>query len=302
MPTVIKRDRVFFAFSPDLQPIVRVRQGEEFVMETHDCFEGQIQTESDLVESLDWDHVNPATGPIYIEGAKPGDVLRVDLLQIDIADRATMVTLPGEGVLGDVITEMETSILDMRGGKVIFKNKVEIPIRPMIGVIGVAPAEGSVPNGTPGSHGGNMDCTLIGQGASIYFTVGADGALFGCGDMHAVMGDGEIVICGAETGGQVRLKAQVVPLPGLPTPFIETDSLVATVASAETADQAGEDATHAMARFLTDFAGMPLNDAGMLMSLVGSLKFCQVVDPEKTVRFEFPKSVLKDYGYELPVS
>jgi amidase len=55
-----------------------------------------------------------------------------------------------------------------------------------------------------------------------------------------------------------------------------------------------------MARFLTDFVKMPLNDAGMLMSLVGALKFCQVVDPEKTVRFEFPKSVLKEYGYELP--
>jgi amidase len=300
MATVIKRDRVFFAFSPDLQPTVHVRQGEEFVMETHDCFEGQIRTEADLVESLDWDHVNPATGPVYIEGAKPGDVLRVDLLDIDIADRATMVTLPGEGVLGDLITEMETSILDMRGGKVVFKNKIEIPIKPMIGVIGVAPAEGSVPNGTPGSHGGNMDCTLIGEGASIYFTVGADGALFGCGDMHAVMGDGEIVICGAETSGQVRLKAQVVPLKGLPTPFIENDTLVATVSSAETADEAGTNATQAMARFLTEFVKIPLNDAGMLMSLVGSLKFCQVVDPEKTVRFEFPKSVLKEYGYSLP--
>ena len=300
MSTVIKRDRVFFAFSPDIQPIIHVQQGEEFVMETHDCFEGQIQTEADLVESLDWDHVNPATGPVYIEGAKPGDILRVDLLQIEIADKASMVTLPGEGVLGNVITEMETTILNMRAGKVIFKNKIEIPIKPMIGVIGVAPAEGSVPNGTPGSHGGNMDCSLIGEGASIYFTVGADGALFGCGDMHAVMGDGEIVICGAETGGQVRLKAQVVTLPGLPTPFIETETLVATVSSAETADEAGIDATHAMARFLTDFVKMPLNDAGMLMSLVGSLKFCQVVDPEKTVRFEFPKSVLKEYGYELP--
>lgn len=300
MPPLIKRDRVFFSFSPQLQPVAHLQQGEQFIMETHDCFEGQLHSETDLVASLDWDHVNPATGPVYIEGARPGDILRLDILEIELAQKAVMVTLPGEGVLGDVITQMETSLLDLRGGKVVFKNRVEIPLQPMIGVIGVAPAEGSVPNGTPGSHGGNMDCTLIGEGASVYFTVGVDGALFGCGDMHAVMGDGEIVVCGAEIGGRVRLRAQVVPLPALPTPFIETDTLVATVSSAPTADEAAQAATHAMARFLTAFAGIPLNDAGMLMSLVGSLKFCQVVDPAKTVRFEFPKSVLDEYGYSLP--
>jgi len=170
----------------------------------------------------------------------------------------------------------------------------------MIGVIGVAPASGRVPNGTPGPHGGNMDCTLITAGTRVYFTAGVRGALFGCGDMHAVMGDGEIVVCGAETAGEVRLKAQVVPLPGLPTPFLETDEVVATIFSAPGLDEAATQVTRRMAQFLTDFVQMPLNDAGMLMSLVGQLKFCQVVDPEKTVRFEFPKWVLEKYGFRMP--
>ena len=301
MTTRLGRDKVFFAFSPDLKPVLRVSQGSEVIIETHDCFEGQLKTESDLVEALDWNHVNPATGPIYIEGAKPGDVIRVDLLEVNVVEKPIMVTLPGEGVLGDVITQMETSILKYKEGKVVFKDKVEIPIKPMIGVIGVAPAKGSVPNGTPGEHGGNMDCTLIGEGSSVYFTVGVEGALFGCGDLHAVMGDGEIVVCGAETPGIVRLTAQIVSqLKGLPTPFVETEDLVATIASAASADKAAQDATHLMANFLTDFVKIPLNDAGMLMSLVGWLKFCQIVDPEKTVRFEFPKSVLAQYGYRMP--
>jgi amidase len=77
MATMIPRDKVFFAFSPDLQPALKVKQGEEVLLQTHDCFEGQIQTPADLVTDLDWGHVNPATGPVYIEGAKPGDVLRV---------------------------------------------------------------------------------------------------------------------------------------------------------------------------------------------------------------------------------
>ena len=295
----IDRENVFFAFSPELKPYTSIRQGEEFILETHDCFQAQLQSESDLIDSLDWSHVNPATGPIYIEGAKPGDILRVDLLEIQIGNKSTMVTIPGEGALGDVITQMETAILRREGNDLIFKDKLRVPKKPMIGVIGVAPAKGSVPNGTPGPHGGNMDCTLIGEGASVYFTVGVDGGLFGAGDFHAAMGDGEIVVCGAETEGEVRLKAEVVDLKGLPTPFVETKDLVATIFSAVTSDEAAQGAIHRMSQFLTEKAGIPLNDAGMLMSLVGELKFCQVVDPEKTVRFEFPKYVLEKYGYRL---
>jgi len=254
-----------------------------------------------LLDSLNWERVNPATGPVFIENVQPGDVVRIDLLKLKVVDHATMVTLPGEGVLGDQLKKMETAVLRFEDDKVIFRDKLALKMATMVGVIGVAPAEGEVPNGTPGKHGGNMDCTLITEGVSVFFTANVPGALFGCGDFHAAMGDGEILICGAESPGEIRLKATVVPdLKGLPTPFVETPELIATIASASSFDQAGSDATHNMADFLTRFASLPLNDAGMLMSLVGHLKVCQVVDPQKTARFEFPKWVLKEYGYSLP--
>ncbi len=297
--TTVPRNQLFFAFDPALKAAARIRQDEESLLQTHDCFEGQIQTTADLLDTLDWSHVNPATGPVFIEGAMPGDILRVDLLEIKVGEQASMVAVPNEGVLGDVITEMETAILRREGNELVFKDKLRVPTRPMIGVIGVAPAAGSVPNGTPGPHGGNMDCTLIRQGSRVYFTVGVEGALFGAGDFHAAMGDGEIVVCGAETPGELRFHAQVVPLKGLPTPFVETEDLVATIFSAPTVDAASQGAVHRMAQFLTGFAKLSINDAGMLMSLVGQLKFCQVVDPLKTVRFEFPKWVLSEYGYHL---
>jgi amidase len=300
MPTKISRDQVFFAFSPALQAVARVKQGEDVLMETHDCFQGQLKTEADLIAELDWSHVNPATGPVYIEGARPGDILRVDLLDIHIGDQSTMVTIPGEGVLGDVISEMETAVLKRSGNEIVFRDTLRVPQRPMIGVIGVAPAEGEVPNGTPGPHGGNMDCKLVAAGASLFFTVGVEGAMFGAGDLHAAMGDGEIVVCGAETAGEVHFRAQVVDLPGLPTPFIINNDVVAAIVAAPTADEAASEATHRMARFLTDFAKIPLNDAGMLMSLVGELKFCQVVDPLKTVRFEFPIWALEKLSPGIP--
>lgn len=298
--TTILRDKLFFAFSPANQPVARVRQGELVTLETHDCFEGQIQTKDDLCTNLNWDHVNPATGPVYIEGVKPGDILRVDLVEVEVGMQSSMVALPGEGALGGMITEMETTILKREGRELVFKDLIRVPLKPMIGVIGVAPADGSVANGTPGAHGGNMDCTLIAQGNRVYFTAGVEGALFGAGDMHAAMGDGEIVVCGAETPGQLRFTPQVVAMSGLPTPFVETPDLVAVIFSAIEISDAVQGAIERMAQFLTGFANIPLNDAGMLMSLVGQLKFCQVVDPLKTVRFEFPKSVLKQYGFEMP--
>jgi amidase len=300
MATKVTRDRLFFAFEPNLDPAIHAEQGEDVLLETHDCFEGQIQKPQDLVDKLDWSHVNPATGPVYIEGAKPGDVLRVDLLEVKVGRQASMVTIPGEGALGDVITEMETAILKLEDDYIIFKDKIRIPKKPMIGVIGVAPESGSVPNGTPGPHGGNLDCTLMREGNSAYFTVGVEGALFGAGDFHAAMGDGEIVVCGAEISGELHFRAEVVDrLKGLPTPFVQTPDVVATIYSAATLDESASGAIHRMAQFLTEFVKIPLNDAGMLMSLVGELKFCQVVDPLKTVRFEFPKWVLEQYGFRL---
>lgn len=300
MSITVKRENVFFSFSPANQAVVHVKQGDTVRMETHDCFEGQIRSVKDLITNLDWDHVNPATGPVYIEDTHPGDILRVDLLKLDVDSQSCMVVLPGEGTLGGSIKQLETAILKSEGDELVFKDKIRVPKHPMIGVIGVSPAQESIPNGTPGLHGGNMDCTLIGEGSRVYFSVAVEGALFGAGDMHAAMGDGEIVICGAETAGEIQFNARVVDLKGLPTPFVETPDLVATIFSAEDVAAAAQGAIERMADFLTNIAGLPINDAGMLMSLVGQIKFCQVVDPLKTVRFEFPKYVLKQFGFEMP--
>jgi amidase len=295
----LTKDTVFYAFSRDLEPALGIEPGEKVQMETHDCFCGQVQTEADTVEDLDWGRVNPATGPVYIRGALAGDILAVDIEDVKVADQGAMAAVPLEGALGDIITETETRIFPIEGDQAIFNDKVRLPVKPMIGVIGVAPKDQPVPNGTPDAHGGNMDCTLIGTGCTVYLPVNTEGALLGMGDMHAVMGDGEIVVCGLEVSGEVVFSTRVLREAKLPTPFLDTPDLVATVHSALTADEAADGAIHGMARFLTETVGMGVNEAGMIMSLAGELKFCQVVDPMKTVRFEFPKSVLSAYGFSM---
>jgi amidase len=299
MSKKVSRDKVFYAFAADLEPVLEIEPGEQVQMETHDCFCGQLRTEADTVSDLDWARINPATGPVYVRGAQIGDVLAVDIEDVQVADRGTMVTIPGEGALGDIITEVETRIFRVEEGQAIFNDRVRLPIKPMIGVVGVAPQGEPVPNGTPDAHGGNMDCTLIGAGCTVYLPVNAEGALLGMGDMHAVMGDGEIVVCGLEIPGEATFHTRVLKETPLPTPFLETADLVATVHSALTIDEATDGAIHRMAQFLIEMVGLGVNEAGMIMSLAGEVKFCQVVDPNKTVRFEFPQSILRAYGFDM---
>lgn len=290
-------DTAFYGFAPDMKPAVTVAQGQEFILETLDCFSCQLKSPADTLDALDWSVTNPATGPVYIEGTKPGDVLRVQIKDIKLTGPSVMCVIPGAGGIGDLLSEAETVILPVTEDGLVFRDKLTLPIKPMVGVIGVAHATETIPNSTPDTHGGNMDCTLIGAGATLYLTVGVDGALFGAGDIHALMGDGEVLICGAETPGEITFVTDVVPVEGLPTPFVENDEVYAAIASADTADEAHKMASHHMHGFLTNVAGLSANDAGLLMSLVGNLIFCQVVDPKITVRFEFPKSVLAELGF-----
>ena len=290
---------LFYAFSADAKPLMTVEQGESFVLETRDCFSNQLCSDEDTVDTLDWNDINPATGPVEIQGVRTGDVVRFDIEKLEMTGKSVMITLPGSGALGG-ISQTTTRVLDNEDGVLTLpteKGVLKLPLKPMIGVIGVSPAEGSIPTGTPDTHGGNMDCTKIGQGASLFLKAAVDGAMFGCGDVHALMGDGEVLVCGAETPARVTVSARAIAARELPTPFLETEDQYIAIASAETVDKATEDATENMFRFLTDIAGLSEGDAGRLMTLVGNVMICQIVDPQKTARFEFPKAVLAELGF-----
>lgn len=280
-------------------PAAVCKDGDTVCFETLDCFGGQLKREDQHMGGLDWSNINPATGPLYIEGAKTGDVLKVEILSIELDDHGVMVHSEGERVTGCAATGDVTKILPIENGCARFNDKLSFPLCPMIGVIGTAPAGAGIPTGTPGAHGGNMDCTRIGAGTTLYLPVNVDGALLAMGDMHAVMGDGEVGVCGVEIAGMITVRVSVLKDCALPTPFLLTDELAMTICSAKTADEAGDNATLAMHAFLVSELGMDAHDAGMLLSIAGSLRVCQIVDPEKTFRMELPRSVTRAYGYEF---
>jgi amidase len=200
-----------FSFSPNHPPVLRVPSGTTVELQTLDCFANQLQTPADTLDAINWEHVNPATGPVFVEGASPGGALKVTIERIRIGTQGVMATGKDFGTFGDQFDKIHSKIFPIREGKVVFDDKLLIPIRPMIGVIGVAPADQDLNCGTPGPHGGNMDNRLIGEGTTLYLPVFVDGALFALGDLHAVMGDGEVAVSGLEIAGSVTVKLEFLP-------------------------------------------------------------------------------------------
>lgn len=279
-------------------PIARVRPGEVFCVKTKDCYSNTVRSERDTFRPEDWKVVNPATGPIHVEGAEPGDVLVVNVIDIRVKGPGTMVQQAGVGAIRHRVRRTLTRKIPIRGGVAHFSRKVKLKTNPMIGVIGTAPRRGAVPNGTPGPHGGNMDCNLITKGARVYLPVSVPGALLALGDVHALQGDGEVLICALECRAEVTLKVSLLakeslPLP-MPLPMVETRKLFAPMYSAKTLE-ACERGVLGMTWDYLLASGIPEDEVGLLMSLAGDLEINQVVDPLKTMRFEFPKAVLKQY-------
>ena len=296
----ITRDHVIYQMSAAHPCAARAASGETVVFETLDCFGGQITREDQHLNGIDWTNINPATGPLYVEGAQPGDVLKVEILQIDLDNHGVMTETPGEGPYGASIQEEATKILPVAAGRVTFNDRLSFPARPMIGVIGTAPAGEAVPTGTPGPHGGNMDCSRICAGSILYLPVEVPGALLAMGDLHAVMGDGEVCICGVEISGSVTVRVTALRHCALPTPFLVTPERFMDICAADTMDAAAKDAVERMRAFLIDQVGMSAHDAGMVLSAVCDLRVCQMVDPMITCRMEVSRDIPAAYGYAFP--
>ena len=286
-----------YEFSKDNKPCATAKPGEVLQFNTQDCFSNRIPDESTTMADLDYTYgfANPAAGPVYIEGAEPGDVLVVDIYEVKVADEGTIATDDHCGPLFET-TGYRTKKIPIKDGMATF-NQVSFPINPMIGVIGTAPSGPDVIDGFVGSHGGNMDNTAITTGATLYFPVAVDGALFGCGDMHAAMGDGEVSVSGAEVAGYATVTLTAMPELKLVNPLIENDTHFGIIV--ESLDAAAELAVQQMVDLLASRTSESEADLVMLLSLVADVQVCQMVDPQKTVRFMVPKYVLDALGFAL---
>lgn len=289
---VIIKNHAVFKMSGENKPVEKISSGETVTFETKDCFNNQITCEEQEIDTLDWDYINPATGPLFIQGAVPGDTLKIKIEDIEVASIGTMAAIPENGVLGSYIEKGTIKKIKVENNIAYFNENIKLPCSPMIGVIGVAPREGAIPCGEPGSHGGNMDNTRIKKGATLYLPVFHQGGLLSVGDVHACMGDGEVMVTGIEIPAKVTVTIELLKNKPIVNPHLEDDDFYYTIASHKDLEQAIFIATNDMIKVVMEQTGMTLNDAGMLLSAACNLQFCQVVDPKRTVRMALPKNLL----------
>jgi amidase len=283
------KDIPYFEIGPDNEPTLRVSPGEEFEVET------QLNPGPWLDDHPEREMLrqklrggNPSSGCIYIEGAMPGQVLSVNIGEIDL-DPVGFTNYWGStgampGWMGPSGVGEQKKVVHIREGKVIWSEMLELPVAPMLGVIGVAPASTRWSNIWAGQWGGNMDIQEVTSGATVHIPVLVPGALLHVGDMHAIQGDGEI--CGAggiEAGGRVKISCDLSIKPeSMSWPRITDETHIITTAQAKPAEDAFRLALVEMILWLEEEYGFTRGEAYLLLGQVLEARCTQFVNPTFT--------------------
>jgi len=257
----------------DAQPAVEVPPGSTLVVRCRNALDCAVGTGPVRAGGA-----NPATGPIAVTGARPGQALRLTIL--DIACES----------VGYVASEASGRFrrLEIEDGEVAFDGVARIPLDPMIGVLGVAPARGSWKTMACGPFGGNMDVRDVAPGATVFLPVFQPGGLFVSGDLHAVMGDGEIGGQGLEVAGEITLTVDLEPRPLSPAPYLVRNHELMTIGTARSLGEACEQATRAMVALLERADIMDSFTALKFLGLAGDIRVGQQCCPTKSARVAVP--------------
>jgi acetamidase/formamidase len=297
-----------YGWDNSLAPVARVAPGESLEFDVADASAGQLCSSSTVADvgRLDFSKVNPIAGPVFIDGAEPGDVLKVTLLSFVPSGWGWTANIPGFGLLADEFKEPALHLWRYDPttlAPALFGRWGKVPLKPFTGTIGVAPAAAGVHSVVPPRRvGGNMDVRDIALGTELFLPVEVAGALFSVGDTHAAQGDGEV--CGTAIESPMRvalqfdlLKREPLAFPrfrtqGPVTRHLDASGYEATTGIGPDLMDAARAAVRSMIDLLGRQRGMPAVDAYMLCSVCGDLRISEIVDiPNWTVSFYLPRIV-----------
>ncbi len=285
-------------WSATIPPVLTVPSGAVVEVRTKEASDGQIieSTTVDELADVDFGLIHALTGPIYVEGASPGDLLAVTLHEIEVEGWGWATILPGFGFLADEFTEPWIRGFPMEPGatEARFNDNITIPLAPFAGVMGVAPdTDSMLVTIPPRTNGGNMDNRHMTAGTTVYFPVQVEGALFSIGDTHAAQGDGEVSGTAIEAPMRIVLSVEVMEnTRGMVEPQYETDEYYGVTGFGTTIDEAARKATRYMIAYLVAEHGLTPDEAYVLCSLAGDLKISETVDvPHMLVSMHMPKSI-----------
>ncbi|MDE0114283.1 MAG: acetamidase/formamidase family protein [Albidovulum sp.] len=297
-----------FGWDNSLDPILLAKPGDVIEIETVDASGGQINSESDAsgLNDLDFSKINPVTGPVFVEGAEPGDAIAVKFLEFAQSDWGWTALIPGFGLLADEFPEPCLHIWNIdtcSSGPCLFGAGGKIPLKPFCGTVGLALSEPGLHSVVPPRRvGGNLDIRDNCVGTTLYLPVEVDGGLLSIGDTHAAQGDGEVCGTAIESPMTVSVEIGLIKSAGFDFPRFETEGPVTRhidgsgyfIATGIGPDLmlAVKDSVKGMIDWLCASQDLSDSEAYMLCSICGDLRISQIVDlPNWTVSFYFPKRV-----------
>lgn len=289
-------------------PVLRIAPGETVEFQTLDASDGQLtpQSTAEALTQLDFGRVNPVVGPVYVDGAQPGDAIKVTLLDFAPSGCGWTGNIPGFGLLADQFTtpHLHHWHYDRSAREpVLYGPGGRVPLKPMCGTLGLAPAEAGLHSIVPPRRvGGNMDIRDIAAGTTLYLPVEVAGGLFSLGDAHAAQGDGEICGTAIETACTIAARFELVKAAGLRYPRFSTAGPVTRHLDAQGYEVtlgigpdlmvAAREAVAQMVELLATSQHMNAIDAYLLCSVCGDLRISEIVDmPNWIVSFYFPRCV-----------
>ena len=266
----VTRNQLCTSFSANNPPVLRVQPGETFVMETNDRFatyEGP-RSSPEAMEIL-----KTMAGPVYIEGATPGSTLKIDIVDVTLPlNYGWIAATPGRGPLGERIAAFRKTRVQITPQGVVFNGRITMPLRPMIGRLGLAPADGPKGSNDRGAFGGSMANTQITTGATVYLPVSHPGGLLTIGDCHAAMGDGEATASAVECAVDATLRVTIDDGIAIRRPVVTTATEVMTTGEGVTMEAATSMAVQAMADLLGEQLGLDAADAAMLIASAADVR------------------------------
>lgn len=285
-------------WDPAIRPVLTVAPGDEVIVECRAGDDGQLRRDgtSADVDAMDRSRLHALTGPIEVAGARPGDVLAVHVLEFGLPEWGFTMIRPGAGVLDAEPSWFRVFDIDVERGRALVAPGIELAVAPFLGVMGVAPADGPRSTIAPDVYGGNLDCREAGVGSILRLPVQVPGALFSCGDGHAVQGDGEVCVTALECALTARLRFELETGPAT-GPTLETPTAWMTLAAAPSVEQATRVALEAMLSLIQARTALDRATAYALASLCVDIRINQLVNrPHVGVRAVLAKDVLSAPG------
>lgn len=274
---VVRADQTSFEFRPDVEPVLRIAPGETVRFETSpEPVERLFAAGDDWLNQFNAREINALSGPVFIDGVQPGDAVIVEILEVETNDWGWNAFIPGLGPLRNAAVTPYLRRIPIRGGRVELGPGRSVPLRPMIGCLGLAPATGASSSlAPPYAWGGNYDLNQVSPGNTILFPAQVAGGLFFLGDLHAAMGDGEGTGVSIECAGAATVRLGIRPGLRLTTPRIETPDRVIMIGLDAGRDltRARNQALHLLFSYLTDERRIPAEEAMILISAAADLEF-----------------------------